>query len=237
VTREVTTDLTMLERLTAPAGKDVVDIGCGGGATVRELTARGARVTGVEISDEQLAAARANDDGGGARYLVGTAQALPLPDGSVDLALFMRSLHHVPVADLVPALTEARRVLRPNGAIYVAEPLAQGDYFALTTLVEDEQSVREAVQATLARAAAAGLHRATTVDYDVQMRLAGVDAYRARTLSVDPSREEALDARREEIAAAFARLGMPGERPGERIFIQPMRADLLRVSASSGSGG
>ena len=52
----------MLDRLAEPAGKDVIDIGCGGGALVRELTARGARVVGVEISEGQLAAELAQDD-------------------------------------------------------------------------------------------------------------------------------------------------------------------------------
>ncbi len=226
--REVVTDLSMLERLAAPAGKDVVDVGCGGGGLVRELSARGARLVGVEISEAQLAAALARDDGSGARYEIGMAQDLPLPDASIDLALFMRTLHHVAPADLGAALREARRVLRPDGAVYVAEPLAQGDYFTLTSLVENEVAVRRAAQEALADAAAAGLRRTTTVDYDVRLRLAGIDAYRDRIVSVDPARAAVFDARREEIAAALERLGEAGEQPGERVFTQPMRADVLR---------
>ncbi len=217
----------MLERLGAPAGKDVLDVGCGGGALVRELTARGARVVGVEISESQLAPALANDDGSGAQYRVGSAQALPLTDTSVDLAVFMRTFHHVPPPDLTAALREARRVLRPGGAVYVAEPLAEGDYFELTSLVEDELEVRRAAQDALADAGRAGLRRATTVDYDVRLRIADLDAYRARTVSVDPGRTEVFDARRDQIAAAFERLGEAGEQPGERWFVQPMRADVL----------
>ncbi|MGZ4244788.1 MAG: hypothetical protein ACXVSE_10895, partial [Solirubrobacteraceae bacterium] len=72
------------------------------------------------------------------------------------------------------------------------------------------------------------LERAVTVDYDVSLRLAGVDAFRARTVSVDPERGPMFDARRDEIEAAFARLGEPGQRPGERCFVQTMRADVLR---------
>jgi SAM-dependent methyltransferase len=228
VRREVTTDESMLERLVAPAGKDVVDIGCGGGALVRELAGRGARVIGVEISEAQLAPALARDGDSGAQYRIGSAQALPLSDASVDVALFMRTLHHVPSADLESALTEARRVLRSGGAVYVAEPLAEGDYFSLTSLVEDELAVRAAAQAALAGAGAAGLERETTVDYDVCLRISGIEAYRARVVSVDPVRAEVFDARREEIAAAFSRLGEPGGQPGERLFLQPMRADVLR---------
>ncbi len=221
----------MLERLVEPAGKDVVDIGCGGGALVRELSARTARVVGVEISEAQLAPARARDDGGGARYLVGSAQQLPLEDDSMDVAVFMRTLHHVPPPLLMRALGEAGRVLRRSGAVYVAEPLPEGDFFALTSLVEDEVAVRAAAQEALANGAQAGLERVLTVDYEVRALLPDLAALRARVVSVDPERAEIFDARRAEIAAAFERLGEPGEQPGERWFVQPMRADVLRPAS------
>lgn len=214
----------------APAGKDVVDIGCGGGALVRELAGRGARMIGIEISEAQLAPALARDADNAAQYRIGSAQALPLADASVDVALFMRTLHHVPPEQLRAALTEARRVLRPGGAVYVAEPLAEGDYFSLTSLVDDERAVRAAAQAALAGAAAAGLERQTTIDYDVRVRVAGIEGYRVRVVSVDLERAAIFDARRDEIAAAFTRLGEPGEQPEERVFVQPMRADVLRAT-------
>ncbi len=228
MSREVITDVEMLERLAPPQGKDVVDVGCGQGALVRALAARGARVTGVEISEGQLATAVENDGGAGARYLVGRAEQLPLGDASVDVVLFMRSLHHVPPADMTPALGEARRVLRPDGIVYVAEPLAEGDFFELTRLVEDEVEVRAAAQHALAEASRAGLDRARTVDYDVRLSVAGLPALRARVVSVDPRRAEWFDGHEAELANALDRLGEPGERAGERWFVQPMRADLLR---------
>jgi len=214
-----------------PSGKDVVDIGCGPGALVRALTARGSRVTGVEISEDQLAAAVRADDGAGARYVVGRAERLPLNDASVDAAVFMRTLHHVPPAELLQGLREARRVLRDGGLVYVAEPLAEGDFFELTRLVEDEVEVRAAAQAALDRGGEAGLERVSTFEYDVRVCLADLAALRTRIVTVDPARARWFDAREDELAAAFSRLGEPGERPGERCFLQPMRADLLRPVA------
>jgi ubiquinone/menaquinone biosynthesis C-methylase UbiE len=253
--REVMTDLEMLERLAAPAGRDVLDIGCGGGALVRALAGLGARVTGIEISAEQLAPAlaRAGETSGAgkmtaapatrtagapatttgpttARYLVGTAQALPLDDDSIDLAIFMRTLHHVPSPELLQALGEARRVLRSDGVVYVAEPLTEGDFYTLTSLVEDEFEVRQAAESALSDAGRAGLERTTTVEYEVRLCVGDLAGLRARIVSADPKRGPIFDARRDEIAAAFARLGEPGERPGQRCFQQPMRADVLRAA-------
>ena len=226
--RETSTDLEILQRLAQPADKDVVDVGCGGGALVRALAGLGARAIGVEVSAEQLAPAQAADPEGAGRYLLGRAERLPLADASIDAVIFMRALHHVPPANLMAALSEARRVLRSDGIAYVAEPLAEGDYFALTTLVEDELEVRAAAQRALDEAAQAGLERVRTLEYDVTIRLADVEAYRRRTVSVDPARAAVFAARRTEIAAAFARLGAPAAQPGERLFTQPMRADVLR---------
>jgi ubiquinone/menaquinone biosynthesis C-methylase UbiE len=221
VTRELISDLGMLERAVPLDGRDVVDIGCGAGGLARALAARGARVTGVETSETQLAGARSGADG--VRYLIGRAESLPLPDATVDVAVFMRTLHHVPAP---AALREAWRVLRPGGLAYVAEPLAEGDFFALVSLVEDEREVRAAAQRAIAEAS--WFDRLGAVEYEVRVCLPGLAALRERTVSVDPTRASLFDARTAELTEAFERLGEPGERPGERCFLQPMRADLLR---------
>jgi SAM-dependent methyltransferase len=228
VSREEISDLAMLERLVPPDATDVVDIGCGGGALVRALTGLGARVTGVEISESQLAAAIGQDNGSGARYLVGRAERLPLDNSSVDIVVFMRSLHHVPQDQLGAALAEARRVIRPGGAVYVAEPLAEGSFFELTRMVDDETVVRSAAQAALTQASDAGLRRSTTVEYDAPLTVAGLAGLRARIVAADPERAERFDELAAALAEGLERLGAPGDRPGEWRFLHPMRADVLR---------
>ena len=68
------------------------------------------------------------------------------------------------------------------------------------------------------------------LEYDVRLCLADLDAFAARLVSVDPSRGEAFEQRKALLAERFARLGEPGERPGERCFLVPMRVDVLRVA-------
>jgi SAM-dependent methyltransferase len=57
----------------------------------------------------------------------------------------------VPAARLEGALTEAQRLLRPSGRLYVAEPLAQGPHQYIMELFHDETVVRKAAADALTR--------------------------------------------------------------------------------------
>ena len=228
-----TTDIDVLRRHAELAGKDVLDVGCGHGRLTRELAALGARVTGIEISEEQLAAARAADDGTVAtRYLVGRAEALPLPIESFDLVVFRASLHHVPPELMAAALREAARVLRPGRLLYVAEPLAEGDFYALVSVVDDEDEVRDAAQRALAAAASAGLQHVATEEYALESHAHDLDAVRRRMVAVDPERAAVFDAHRHALEHRFDDLGEPTEDGGRR-FTETMRAVVLSRAPTS----
>jgi SAM-dependent methyltransferase len=127
----------------------VIDIGCGEGQMTRALAALGARVTGYDpfIAGTELTAHGAGSFG----LLEAAADAIPEPDAAADLVLFIFSLHHVPGAKLEGALREARRLLRPSGRLYIAEPLAQGPHQYVMELFHDETAVRRAAAEALAR--------------------------------------------------------------------------------------
>jgi ubiquinone/menaquinone biosynthesis C-methylase UbiE len=128
-------------------GLNIIDVGCGEGQLARALANRGARVTGC---DPFIAGTAWTTHGGGSYRLVkAAADVLPEPDQSTDLVLFVFSLHHVPEAKLKGALTEARRVLRPSGRLYVAEPLAQGPHQYVMELFHDETAVRKVAATAL----------------------------------------------------------------------------------------
>jgi ubiquinone/menaquinone biosynthesis C-methylase UbiE len=227
-----TTDIAMLERVVPVAGLTAVDVGCGTGWLARALATAGARVTALEITGDLLAAAQAaGEEQAGVEYAVGRAEALPLADATQDLVVFMRSLHHVPIEYMDRALVEARRVLRPGGAVYVSEPLPEGDWFELQSVVEVETASRAGALAAIERCARHELRRERTERYLTETPLESADAFRARMLAVDPARERALDERREALERAFARLGRPAlDGPG-RVFTHLNRADLLRAAA------
>jgi SAM-dependent methyltransferase len=130
-------------------GMRVIDIGCGEGQLTRALAKLGAQVTGYDpfIAETGMTALGA----GSFRLAKAAADAIPEPDHAADLVLFVFSLHHVPGAKLEGALAEARRLLRPSGRLYVAEPLAQGPHQYVMELFHDETAVRKSAADALAR--------------------------------------------------------------------------------------
>jgi 2-polyprenyl-3-methyl-5-hydroxy-6-metoxy-1,4-benzoquinol methylase len=217
----------LLEETLGLDGRDVLDVGCGEGALARRLAGSGARVTGIDPLAQALENARAaGAETQALRYVEGVAQELPFAEQSFDVLIFFNSLHHIPVESMGPALREAARVLRPQGVLYVQEPLAEGTAFELLRPVNDETAVRAAALQALDAAAAGELRRLDSRQTVLTVRHADLAALRARTLSVDPERAARFDAHHEEIRAAFERLGRPAE-GGGREFEQPFRIELL----------
>ena len=89
---------------------EVVDLGAGTGKLTRSLVALGHRVTAVEPLDEMRAElVRAVPQ---TTALVGTAERIPLPDGSADVVTSAQAFHWF---DHEVALPEIARVLRRGG--------------------------------------------------------------------------------------------------------------------------
>lgn len=107
-----------LDALGDVAGQHVLDYGCGTGGTTARLLARGAQVTGFDISFTRLQAAQAR--AAPAAFLECAAELLPFSDGAFDAVLGKQILHHL---DLKLAVREIARVLRPGGRAVFLEPL------------------------------------------------------------------------------------------------------------------
>lgn len=103
------------------AGKDVLEAMCSGGYTTGYLLARGARVTGLDLSPELIATFRAKWPGCDA--VCASILDTGLPDASFDAVVIMGGLHHVH-PHLPAALDEIHRILRPGGHFCFVEPHA-----------------------------------------------------------------------------------------------------------------
>ncbi len=99
----------------AAAGTRALDLACGTGDIAALMAARGATVTGLDITIDMLKLARAKPGGAAIRWIAGDMTALPLTTGSVDVITTGYGLRNVP--DLPRALSEAHRVLADGGCL------------------------------------------------------------------------------------------------------------------------
>jgi SAM-dependent methyltransferase len=111
----------LLARRLPLTGGDVLSVGCGWHPG-RHMFPKGKfRMTGVELDE---AVVRVLEEGGEIeRGLAGRAGELDLPPASFDVVLYRLVLHHIAFqGPLGPAFAEARRLLRPGGALVAVEP-------------------------------------------------------------------------------------------------------------------
>ncbi|PSK90877.1 ubiquinone/menaquinone biosynthesis C-methylase UbiE [Murinocardiopsis flavida] len=101
-------------------GADVLDIGCGTGFHLPWFAAEARRVVGVEPHEALAGAARARTrDLANVRVRTGTAQDLPLPAASVDVAHARWAYFFGPGCE--PGLAELDRVMRRGGVAFVID--------------------------------------------------------------------------------------------------------------------
>jgi ubiquinone/menaquinone biosynthesis C-methylase UbiE len=98
----------------------LLDIGCGTGYHLPAFAAEAAQVIGVEPhSDLARGARRRTRAQPNVKVLVGSAQALPIPDASVDIAHARWAYFFGPGCE--PGLRELARVMRPGGSAFVID--------------------------------------------------------------------------------------------------------------------
>ena len=98
---------------------DVLEVGFGGGALLAAIHRQTAgQVIGVDPSAAMVERARRRWRGDArVRLILGSVQALPLADASVDKACSLNNIYFWP--DPVAAMTELARVVRPGGALSI----------------------------------------------------------------------------------------------------------------------
>ena len=205
----------------------VIELGCGAAQLSRRLLERfeGAEVTALEVDERQHAKNLASPQ---ARltFVAAGAQAIPFEAGRFDLALMLKSLHHVPLDLLDAALAEVHRVLCPGGLLYVSEPVFAGALNEVMRLFHDEQVVRAAALAALHRAIASGAWEAVSETcFDVPVHYRDFAEFEQRMIGVTYQNHR-LDAAT--LAAVRARFEPHMGADGAH-FVRPMRVNLLRT--------
>jgi ubiquinone/menaquinone biosynthesis C-methylase UbiE len=98
--------------------KEIVDVGCGTGAILKQLGNPDKNV-GIDIAPEAISFCRQR---GLNNVQEGDILALPFPDASFDAVICSSVLYHEWVSDVEGAMREMHRVLRPGGVLLINVP-------------------------------------------------------------------------------------------------------------------
>lgn len=226
--RLVADEVDFFQDVIPARGARVVELGCGKAAFARTLLQRGiaSSVDAFEVDAAQHAANLASPPVAGLRFVMAGAEAIPLADDSCDVAVMLKSLHHVPMHLLDGALSEIARVLVPGGWLYVSEPVYAGDFNDIVKLFHDEGEVRAAAYAALQRAADTGVLRwESELFFDTPLHFRDFDDFVDRIVRVTHSDIELPAA----VAADVRRRFEHFQRPDGAHFVRQMRVNILRA--------
>lgn len=228
-----------LEWLALPQGLAWLDDGCGDGSFTQSLVLHQcpASVVGVDPAPAQLSFARQRVATPGVRFMEGDAQALPLPDASVDAAVMALVLFFLPDPQL--GVRELVRVVKAGGTIAAYQWDLAGGGFPLQPILDAVHAAgyrsqpppsawTAALQASEALWQGAGLSDVQTRQFEVSRAFESFDDY-WRTADGSPRLRElfatlsspALQRLR---ACARERIGSTGDGP----FVLKAKANAVK---------
>jgi len=106
----------------ASAPRRILDVGCGTGYLLRQFAIRcpqAVELAGVDPAPAMIRAAQTAGTDNRLRWLEGTAEELPFPEGSFDLVVSTTSFDHW--ADQQAGLAQCARVLAPGGWLVLTD--------------------------------------------------------------------------------------------------------------------
>ena len=219
-------ELTVLEALVPLGGQRIIELGCGNARLGRTLLEQftDSSMVGLEVDQRQHAKNLAAPQDR-LQFVAAGAQEIPFADASFELAIMLKSLHHVPLALMDQALTEIARVLRSGGHLYVSEPVYTGALNELIRHFNDEGVVRAAAQ----RAVDQALQGSNWVQvaqrhFDVPVHFRDFEDFETRMMRPTYADHQLDDEKIARVREAFA----PHCSAAGASFTRPMHVRLLR---------
>lgn len=111
--------LEYIDNLASLSGKQVLDVGCGGGILSESMAARGANVTGIDLGEKALKVAKLHllESGQKVDYrLIAVEELAQQSPASYDVVTCMEMLEHVP--DPLSVVKACTQLVKPGGHVF-----------------------------------------------------------------------------------------------------------------------
>ncbi len=157
------------------------------------------------------------------------AEAIDADDGTFDIVVMLKSLHHVPTDLMDAAFGEIHRVLKPGGLVYISEPVFAGELNEVIRLFHDEEQVRLAAFHAVQRAVESGRYELTEERFFLNpVRLESFAQFRHGILDATHTQHNVSDELLLRVQDKFESFA-PTSADAPYYFETPNRVDLLRA--------
>ena len=125
--------------------QNILELGCGDAMLTRLIasTGEGRVITATEVDIIQHEKNVLIDDLPNVSFELAGCENIPALDNSFDNVFMFKSFHHIPKYLMTQALQEIKRILKPDGMVYISEPIFAGEFNEILRLFHDEESVRK----------------------------------------------------------------------------------------------
>jgi 2-polyprenyl-6-hydroxyphenyl methylase / 3-demethylubiquinone-9 3-methyltransferase len=176
--------LTFIKNHAVLQDRKIIDIGCGGGLLTEVLAKNGARVTGIDQSEQLITIAKqhATQQGLTIQYLIDQAEICAITQNETyDIACCLELLEHVPQPSTL--IHACSKLVKSNGWVFFST-INRHPYAYLTTIIAAEyvlkllpkgthhyeKFIRPSELATVARKAGLILKKLQGIDYNPLMQ-------------------------------------------------------------------
>ncbi len=228
--QDETSELAVIQRMLNLKNARLLELGCGAAEKTRQIaeTTDVSEIVAVEIDSIQHEKNLRIDDLPKVTFKSYGAEEIPEEDGSFDVVMMFKSLHHVPSDKMDDALLEIRRVLKPGGYAYFSEPVFAGEFNEIMRVFHDEESIRrQAFEALTRTVARRNLALNEEYFFKSRIKLQSWEQYEKGIKSITHTEHSVTS---DQLAEAKQRF-LQHETDRGFVFAIPNRVDLLQKSA------
>ncbi len=205
--------------------KTILELGCGAAALTKQIALNGfgRKIIACEVDKIQHQKNLENPIEN-VEFILADAQEIPLEDESIDFVFMFKSFHHIPKNLMTKVLGEIKRVLKPNGLVYISEPLFLGEQNELVAMFHDEEQVRiDAFEAIKNSVDKEEFKLFKEVFFQTEVKYEDFEDFKQRQMNVTFNDTKASEELIQKVKEKFESFGGT-----DKIFLKPFRVDILQ---------
>ncbi|WP_424686725.1 MAG: class I SAM-dependent methyltransferase [Halarcobacter ebronensis] len=210
--------------------KKILELGCGNANMTKMIAQNGfdRQIIACEV-DEIQHEKNLKEEIENIEFILAGAEDIPLEDCSIDFVFMFKSFHHVPKNMMQKALSEIKRVLKPNGIAYISEPLFQGEQNELIRLFHDEEQVRiDAFEAIKEAVEKEEFKLFQEVFFQSEVTYESFEDFENKMMNVTYNDNNIDETLRKKVEEKYKSLGTKKCSDEKLTFLKPFRVDILQ---------